>query len=402
MPAAMEDANGSVAARDVKDEHEDSDDGRVGEGKSTYKSWKKKYRKMRITFDQKMHDCEDLHRQESKALATAKRIAIENDRILDLLLDMNTSGQIPLDKRIDISQEPATDATFSPLDVDKLTIPSDDIDQPTKSLKTLLKDVPHSTYTQAKEHSPSVVADMEPFAGEPHPPPFLTADDIDDYLHDVDKRIDADHILPTLAPSARSNVSLPETNPHALSQSIAMKNPTSVYNWLRKHAPKTFLQDAENTGTAGGADEENQTVETPQTDGRRRRGGARGEGSRGGRGSRGGKRASLAASRAEKAAERAAEKAAIAAERAAAMREAADNWGAMDEDDDDAAVSTPVTGRGKRKRAAIKDDDDGGYRPRGSTGRPTKKKRKSEGADVGTPTVSKRGRKSEAARERDD
>lgn len=78
MPAAMEDANGSVA-RDVKDEHNDSDDGRAGDGKTTYKSWKKKYRKMRITFDQKMHDCEELHRQESKALATAKQIAIENE-----------------------------------------------------------------------------------------------------------------------------------------------------------------------------------------------------------------------------------------------------------------------------------------------------------------------------------
>lgn len=79
MPAAMDDANGSVSVRDIKDEHQDSDDARTVDGKTTYKSWKKKYRKMRITFDQKMHDCEDLHRQESKALATAKRIAIENE-----------------------------------------------------------------------------------------------------------------------------------------------------------------------------------------------------------------------------------------------------------------------------------------------------------------------------------
>ncbi|KAF0326911.1 hypothetical protein GQ607_005969 [Colletotrichum asianum] len=398
MPAAMEDANGSVA-RDVKDEHNDSDDGRAGDGKTTYKSWKKKYRKMRITFDQKMHDCEELHRQESKALATAKQIAIENDRILDLLMDMNSSAQIPFDKRVDIAQPPPKDVPYSPLDVDEAiaveAADTDELNKPTKSLTVLLKDVPHSTYVQAKEHSPSVVADMEPAPGVSHTPAFLTPDDIDDYLYDVDRRIDPEHLLPTLAPSARTNVPLPEANPHALSQTIAMKNPTSVYNWLRKHAPKTFLQDAENAAAAAVGDEEH-AVETPQTDGRRRRGGARGEGSRGGRGSRGGKRASLAASRAEKAAERAAEKAAIAAERAAAMREAAEAWEAMEEDDDDVAVATPVTGRGKRKRAAAKDDDDGGYRPRGSVGRPAKKKRKSEGADVGTPTVSKRGRKSAA------
>jgi hypothetical protein len=61
----------------------------------------------------------------------------------------------------------------------------------------------------------------------------------------------------------------------------------------------------------------------------------------------------------------------------------------MDEDHD---FGTPV-GRGKRKR-----DDDPGYRPGGSVGRPVKKKRKS---DVdGTPA----GRKSkkEAATPKDD
>ncbi|TDZ53891.1 INO80 complex subunit 3 [Colletotrichum trifolii] len=403
MPAVMDDANGSVS-RDIKDENNDTDDA-MDEGKSTYKSYKKKYRKMRIKFDQKMHDCEDLHHQEAKAFATAKRIAIENDRILDLLMDMNSSAQIPLDKRVDLSMTTPSDLSYPPLDADAAAdadeIPAED--RPTKSLKTLVREVPHLGFSQAKDHSPSVVADMEPFAGEPHPPSFLTSDDIDDYLHDIDRRLHSDDLLPTLAPSARTgNSSLPETNPHYLSQTIAVKNPTSVYNWLRKHAPKTFLQDAENTATAGAGDED--TLEAPPTDGRRRRGGARGgggEGSRGGRGSRGGKRASLAASRAEKAAERAAEKAALAAERAAAMREAADNWEAMQEDeDDDMAVSTPATGRGKRKRASTRGgDDDDGYRPKGSTSRPTKKKRKSE-AD-GTPTVSKRGRKSEP-RDRDD
>lgn len=34
---------------------------------------------MRIIFDKKMQDGEDLHKQEAKACATAKRIAIENE-----------------------------------------------------------------------------------------------------------------------------------------------------------------------------------------------------------------------------------------------------------------------------------------------------------------------------------
>lgn len=46
-----------------------------------YKSWKKKYRKMRIVFDQKMHKCEELHKQEAKAASTVKRLAIENEYV---------------------------------------------------------------------------------------------------------------------------------------------------------------------------------------------------------------------------------------------------------------------------------------------------------------------------------
>lgn len=50
-------------------------------GKAGYKSWKKKYRKMRITFDRKMHDSEELHKQEEKASAIVKRLAIENEYV---------------------------------------------------------------------------------------------------------------------------------------------------------------------------------------------------------------------------------------------------------------------------------------------------------------------------------
>ena len=50
---------------------------KANDGKLTYKSWKKKYRKMRIKFDQKMHEGEELHQREVKAHATSKRLAIE-------------------------------------------------------------------------------------------------------------------------------------------------------------------------------------------------------------------------------------------------------------------------------------------------------------------------------------
>lgn len=57
---------------------------KTGEGskpKAGYKSFKKKYRKMRIVFEQKMHDGEDIFRQEAKAAATVKRLAVENEYV---------------------------------------------------------------------------------------------------------------------------------------------------------------------------------------------------------------------------------------------------------------------------------------------------------------------------------
>ena len=50
-----------------------------GHRKAGYKSWKKKYRKMRIAFDQKMHEGEDIFKQEEKAQALVKRLATENE-----------------------------------------------------------------------------------------------------------------------------------------------------------------------------------------------------------------------------------------------------------------------------------------------------------------------------------
>jgi hypothetical protein len=70
------------ADRAVKPEGDEHDDTRLTDHKPTYKSWKKKYRKMRIVFDHKMHESEELHKQEQKALAMAKRVALENEYVL--------------------------------------------------------------------------------------------------------------------------------------------------------------------------------------------------------------------------------------------------------------------------------------------------------------------------------
>lgn len=69
-----------MADDDMK--HEDGGpDVRMADSKPTYKSWKKKYRKMRIKFDQKMSQGEDLYQQEVKAMRKIKQLAIYNESV---------------------------------------------------------------------------------------------------------------------------------------------------------------------------------------------------------------------------------------------------------------------------------------------------------------------------------
>ncbi|KAH8887710.1 hypothetical protein GQ53DRAFT_783989 [Thozetella sp. PMI_491] len=374
--------------RGVKAE-EESGDTRMVDDKPTYRSWKKKYRKMRIVFDRKMHEGEDLHRHEQKALATARRLAIEKDQLLDLLLDVNNSLQIPPEKRFDLSLDPSADRGSLNLEIDNLEAKSTVVTLG-KSYKQLLTDIPHSKYATAAERFPELFADLEagrdspadPSQGQSHPPSFLTADDIDDYIWEIDNRTasDAAALLPTLAPAAQANGGTANGKDAVItiasaSRDFALRNPTSVYNWLRKHAPKTFLQDGE--GHAAGGDKENGDDHVTSARGN-------GRAAKGERGT-GGSRASGAAR----------SKRASAAHSRDKHPTGPENTEYVD-DENGYDVETPNTmgGKGKRKRMV---DDDPGYRPKGGSSRPAKKKRKSEGVEAterASSTGPKKSRKS--------
>ncbi|KAK4126672.1 hypothetical protein N657DRAFT_565261 [Parathielavia appendiculata] len=367
---------------------DDSADVRMADDRPTYRSWKKKYRKMRINFDQKMHEGEELYKLEQKALATARRLAVQNDRLLDLLLDVNNSAQIPPEKRIDLSLDLPSDDDSLLLDIDRPSTPPPG-PAPAKAYKDLLREVPHFRFSSAPERFPKLVADLEagrdspadPAQGQLHPPTFLAADDIDNYIWELDthlaieeaatggtRKTTTDPIppLPTLAPLAHTD----RPNPKDAQRDFAVRNPISVYNWLRKYAPKTFLQDAEqhhdSKENGSGGDHHDGHHGSARS-----RGGAKGERTpRGtaGTGSTRGKRASTAHSRVTAAA-------------------VAESFGEGPDDefgyggDGGSAMTTPAGGamgggKGKRKRVV---DDDPGYRPKGGSSRPAKKKRKSEG-----------------------
>ncbi|KAI1826096.1 hypothetical protein F4861DRAFT_133953 [Xylaria intraflava] len=307
------------------------EDAHVAGPRPSYKSWKKKYKKMRDAFDRKMLETEDLHMLEQKAIQTARRLAIQNDRLMDMLMDINESPQVPFERRIDMNLEDDDDDEDE-TDSDN----SESTQKPTKSFKKLIQEVPHRSYEEYVERVPELREDLESTDPVSHPTSFITPDELDEYLNELDIRIG---LKPkhTLAPSIGTN--------SASSQPVnfALRNPTSVYNWLRRHAPKTFLQDLEK-------DKDKDKDDREKDDGRKRKSGVP-------------RKRQSTTSRKDKERE----------------KEVADS---MDWDDEMGyEASAAGTLKGKRKR-----DEDPGYRPKGGSSRPTKK-RKSK--DLNVPAAAK-------------
>lgn len=101
---------------------------------------------------------------------------------------------------------------------------------PSKTLALLLSVTPH-LLADNSSLSPAVRENIETLEGYPAPISYLTADQLDEYVNDADASLGSSH------PSSSQSGS-----PH---HEVALRNPHSVYNWLRRNEPKIFLQDGE-------------------------------------------------------------------------------------------------------------------------------------------------------------
>lgn len=324
--------------------------------------------------------------------------------MLDLLLDTNNCPQMPTEKRYDLSLPIPSDAEedcILPIDREPKSGP-----QPAKNLRELLQDVPHLDFASTAKLHPNVVNELlngidSPAADattQQHPPAMLTADDIDNYLWDIDNRTarepeiygGSSEPIPTLAPLAREqqNVATPVPVVHSkagasssssASRDFALRNPTSVYNWLRKHAPKTFLQDHE-----GGDDKKDKShhrkaprAEDDDDDEEKRPSAKKGAGGSA-RKSSGEGRGSIAVARAKAKTERGSKRSNAA--QAKDKRKSLDTT--MVDVEEEVGYDEPAPSKGKRKRPA---DDDTGYRPKGgSSRRPAKKRSKNNSIGGGS------------------
>jgi hypothetical protein len=184
-------------------------------------------------------------------------------QLLDLLLDVNNSAQIPADKRIDLTTEtPALTAVPGLITTEELARTSEFntprgqaiyneisnilaeraaekvASKSPKSFAHLMVTTAHMS-TSSPLLRPEVLSSLEPPEGYSSPLSYLSPDQIDDYIYDVEAAIG--HVPPVPVPAPQS--------PH---HELALRNPHSVYNWLRRNEPKIFLQDGEGSEKSNG------------------------------------------------------------------------------------------------------------------------------------------------------
>ncbi|KAK5120614.1 hypothetical protein LTR85_005972 [Meristemomyces frigidus] len=232
-------------------------------GRAAYKSWRKKYRKMRHTFDGVLEENKRLFKEEHKLESIAKRLREELDGLLDICLDLNENPSIPPDLRFNIRPAPRhappiyvephitpeeanamvaeyRDAVslgrIPPLD---LHVVRDQIEQrlaaqDVETLDKLSATIPHPT-TSIGQPLPEDIRGDDPSS-------YLTPDQETAYLHRLDTKLGVDPFTGPRPSNAETAKILEEEKhfatltPREQERQIELLNPQSQHSWLATHS----------------------------------------------------------------------------------------------------------------------------------------------------------------------
>ena len=280
----------------------------------------------------------------------------KNSQILELLLSMNETARLPATFRYDLR-------TLSEMEAADLSLPTDLTPeqslhelreelasgaitadeyarkaerlhnsqqvQPLRSLASLEAKVPHTTDVP---EPPIDGIDLTETA-----PGYMTPSHEEEYLLASDLAIAENGFNPQDGRPLRVSAQTPPSE-----KDLTIRNPSSVYNWLRKNQPQVFLQDKDTTQHTENLSEKSTAK----------------SGNAGGRGKR--------------------------------QSAAHGTPGPKTDHEDDDASFIPETGKSRKSKGG---DDDGAYRPKGGSSR-TANKRKREDGDSTTKGSRKKNRPS--------
>ncbi|KAF3479903.1 uncharacterized protein GIQ15_06879 [Arthroderma uncinatum] len=254
-----------------------------------FKSFKRKYGKQKIKFELAMRDGTALVREEMRIQDLSKRLREQNDQLLELLLELNNTVHIPRslrygltrqeDSRLHTTMSEPTDS-IPVIECDAQTaraklneakqkllageMTADECRElelsmlksstfaPSTSISSLLASVPHTSLSS--EDCPD--SDIDSSLGYIHP-----EDDLDYPVPGTEVHIDLT--------SARA--SSKHLSPADREKAAIIRNPSSVYNWLRKNKPQVLTHDPEAppagnsaSGTAAGTAQSEKPAATPR------------------------------------------------------------------------------------------------------------------------------------------
>ncbi|OAP58894.1 hypothetical protein AYL99_06191 [Fonsecaea erecta] len=303
---------------------------------SSRKSYRRKYRKIMVTFEEKMREGNTLFKEEQRIMDISLRLAEQTDQLLQLLVELNSCPQVPQRLRYDLrppGESHSSDETVKPsvseedghldlrkarrqLQAGELTL-SGYREIEAALLKTQ-EFAPGRSYASLLSSAPAPSQSVDKLDPSNPGSCLLTTKQEEQYLQGLDAFLDgvATNPRPHVANSLGSRSMEKSTERERETQ---LRNPVSVYNWLRRHQPQVFLQDNEPS-----------TEKTPRATGSR------------------------------SSARRSANKDAIKQEQ--------DYY-----DEDGFALDNGSSSRGKRKR-----DADGGYRPKGGASRNAKRRKETK------------------------
>jgi hypothetical protein len=250
---------------------------RLQSDRPPYKSWRKKYRKMRHVFDTQLEQNKVLFRQEHKLEGTARRLREELDELLEILLDVNQSPAIPSELRFDVrlpsqkQQQSLVPPEVTPRESNELIadytaaiqqgrIPPLDLHVVREQLNNALaaQNVTQLEALEQRTPHPILTGHSIPNSKElPDPPNYLTTEEESVYLARLDAQLDNALGLDTFTKDVTSGLHPADLTPRELERQMELLNPHSQHNWLKMNTK--IHDEAADTDSLDGA----ATTKTP-------------------------------------------------------------------------------------------------------------------------------------------
>lgn len=230
-----------------------------------YKSYRKKYRKMRQKFDGVLEENRRLYKEEQKMQSTAGRLREELDGLLDILLDFNQNPALPTHLRFDITPTDVHTAIASipsvvpshitPQAANELFLDYTNAVQrgqiPHLDLHVIREQIDNKlarqglTALEALErdvsHTRATIESVTPDAIHPDSSSsFLTSQQEDEYLLRMDAGLkDPAAVLKEKEQSSDDLKPWADLTVREAERQTELQNPQSQHNWLKTHAKQS-------------------------------------------------------------------------------------------------------------------------------------------------------------------